>query len=242
MELIKTRDYESMSLQAARSLATHMQAAQNKLLCIASGDTPAGLYRHLVQQVQAGQLDISDWFFTGLDEWAGMNGADEGSCRWHLDRQFFHPLRIPAERICFFNGRAVDLHEECIRVEAFIHQHGGIGAAVVGLGLNGHIGMNEPGTPVSIRTHVAQIDEETQRVGQKYFTRPVSIKQGLTLGLANLREARKLMLLASGTHKAAIVARILEAAPSEQIPATLLRDHPGLSVFLDAAAAQNLKS
>jgi glucosamine-6-phosphate isomerase len=241
MELIVKADYESISRQAAELLAACMQQAQSKLLCIASGDTPAGMYRHLVQKLQEGQLDVSDWYFTGLDEWAGMNGTDEGSCRWHLDHQFFHPLRIPPERICFFNGRAADLHQECSRVEAFIREHGGIQLAVVGLGLNGHIGMNEPGTPASMRTHVAQIDEETQRVGQKYFTRPVSIEQGLTLGLANLREARNLMLLATGAHKAGIVAKILSAPPTEQIPGTLLRNHPGLSIFLDAAAAQNLK-
>lgn len=242
MELIIAKNYDEMSRQAAGQLVQAMQKSTTKLLCVASGDTPSGLYRQLVQWVQEGQVDVSDWHFTGLDEWAGMNGTDEGSCRWHLDRQLFHPLRITPERICFFNGRAVDLHQECSRVEAFIQERGGIEVAVVGLGLNGHIGMNEPGTPASIRTHVAQIDEETQRVGQKYFTRPVSIEQGLTLGLANLREARQLMLLASGTHKSAIATRILEAPPSEQVPATLMRDHPGLTVFLDAAAAQNLKS
>ena len=241
MELFIAKNYEELSQQAAAELVKFMRKAPSPLLCVASGDTPSGLYRQLVEWVQAAEVDVSGWYFTGLDEWSGMNGTDEGSCRWHLDRQLFHPLRIAPERICFFNGRAVDLLQECSRVEAFIRDHGGIEVAVVGLGLNGHIGMNEPGTPASMRTHIAQIDEETQRVGQKYFTRPVSIPQGITLGLANLREARRLMLLASGAHKAAIAARILEAAPSEQIPATLLRDHPGLSVFLDAVAAQNLR-
>lgn len=242
MELIVAQDYEALSAQAAQRLAASMQFANKRLLCIASGDTPAGMYRYLAAMAEKGEANLSDWYFVGLDEWAGMNGTDEGSCRWHLDRQFFHPLRIAPERICFFNGRATDLHQECSRVETFIELHGGIEVAVVGLGLNGHIGMNEPGTPATLRTHVAQIDEETQRVGQKYFTRPVSIEQGLTLGLANLREARKIFLMASGAHKAPIVSKILHEPPSEQVPATVLRSHPGLSVFLDAAAAKNIKS
>src|SRR5687767_10957173 len=120
MQITIAENYEALSSQAADRVARRMQAARNKLLCIASGDTPAGMYRQLVARVQAKELDVQDWFFVGLDEWAGMNGSDEGSCRWHLDRQLFGPLKIPENRICFFDGRAADLQKECTRTELFI--------------------------------------------------------------------------------------------------------------------------
>ena len=109
MELFIAKNYEELSRQAAAELVKFMRKTPSPLLCVASGDTPSGLYRQLVEWVQAAEVDVSGWYFTGLDEWSGMNGTDEGSCRWHLDRQLFHPLRIAPERMCFFNGRAVDL-------------------------------------------------------------------------------------------------------------------------------------
>jgi galactosamine-6-phosphate isomerase len=167
-----------------------------------------------------------------------MNGSDEGSCRYHLNRQFFQPLHIKEENISFFDGRAIELENECQQTENFIHQHGGIDVAILGLGLNGHIGMNEPGTSPNLHSHIADIDPETQEVGQKYFTTPQTLSHGITLGLANIMETRHVILLVSGARKAGIVKRIIEDEPSEQLPASLLRQHPGLKIYLDAEAAQ----
>jgi galactosamine-6-phosphate isomerase len=238
MEVYVASNYEEMSKQAAEEVIRVMQASKNKLLCIASGDTPAGLFGDLVARVNNRELSIADWKFVGLDEWAGMNGGDEGSCRYHLNRQFFQPLHIKEENISFFDGRANDLEKECQQTENFIRKHGGIDVAIVGLGLNGHIGMNEPGTSPSLHSHIADIDAETQKVGQKYFTAPQTLSQGITLGLANIMETRHIILLVSGAHKAGIVKRIIEEEASEQLPASLLRQHPGLKVYLDKEAAQ----
>ncbi|MGZ3909670.1 MAG: glucosamine-6-phosphate deaminase [Flavisolibacter sp.] len=242
MEIILKPTYEDMCRQAADVLSERMQSSANQVLCLASGDTPSGLYKEIVNRVLHHQLDVSRWKFVGLDEWAGMNGKDEGSCRYHLDRQFFHPLHIREAQICFFDGRAKDLQEECGRTEAFIQEHGGIDVAILGLGLNGHIGMNEPGTSPSLRSHVTAIDEETQKVGQKYFSTAQTISEGITLGLANLMEASQVMLMVSGAHKAGIVKRILEEEISDQLPATILRKHPGLKLFVDGPAGKLLQS
>jgi galactosamine-6-phosphate isomerase len=238
MEIYVAPNYEEMSKQASEEVIRLMQASKNKLLCIASGDTPAGLFRDLVTKVNNGELTISDWKFVGLDEWAGMNGSDEGSCRYHLNRQFFEPLNIQEENISFFDGKAGDLEKECQQTENFIQQHGGIDVAILGLGLNGHIGMNEPGTSPDLHSHIANIDAETQKVGQKYFATPQTLSHGITLGLANILETRHIILLVSGAHKAPIVKRIIEEEVSEQLPASLLRQHPGLKIYLDAEAAQ----
>jgi galactosamine-6-phosphate isomerase len=238
MEIHVAPNYEEMSKQASEEVIRLMQASKNKLLCIASGDTPTGLFRDLVARVHKKELSLSDWKFVGLDEWAGMNGSDEGSCRYHLNRQFFQPLHIKEENISFFDGRAIELENECQQTENFIHQHGGIDVAILGLGLNGHIGMNEPGTSPNLHSHIADIDPETQEVGQKYFTTPQTLSHGITLGLANIMETRHVILLVSGARKAGIVKRIIEDEPSEQLPASLLRQHPGLKIYLDAEAAQ----
>ena len=238
MEIFVADTYQQMSMKAAQDVIHLMQASQNKLLCIASGDTPAGMYKEIIAKVKTEGLDITDWKFLGLDEWAGMNGHDEGSCRYHLDKQFFYPLQINTERVSFFNGRATDLEKECATTEDFIKQRGGIAVAILGIGLNGHIGMNEPGTSFLLYSHVAQISQETQTVGQKYFTTARQLSHGITLGIANLMEARHVILLASGSNKAAIIKKTLEEEISENLPATLLRKHTGLKIYLDAEAAQ----
>ncbi len=238
MQIFISDTYEELSKQAAAEVISLLQSSANKLLCIASGDTPAGLYKEIVSKVNNKELTIGDWNFVGLDEWAGMNGSDEGSCRYHVDKQFFSPLKIKEEKICFFDGRATDLKSECSKTENFIQQHGGIDVAILGLGTNGHIGMNEPGTSPHLHSHVTEIAAETQKVGQKYFNAPRSLTHGITLGLANLMEAEHVLLLVSGAHKAGIVKKMLEEEISEQLPASLLRHHPGLTIYLDKEAAQ----
>jgi galactosamine-6-phosphate isomerase len=171
-----------------------------------------------------------------------MNGKAEGSCRFHLNNELFNPLEIPAERICFFDGRADNLEMECTEVENFIKTHGGIDVAIVGLGMNGHVGMNEPGTSASLRSHVADIDPVTQKTGQKYFKEQRQLTHGVTLGLATLMEATHIILLVNGGHKAQIVKQVLEGDISETPPASLLRNHAGLKVYLDSEAAAMLHS
>jgi len=224
--------YQELSKRAADDLIHFAAAKREPLICTASGDSPSGLYKEIVQR----QMDVSHWKFVGLDEWVGMNGDDEGSCRYHLNKQFFEPLQIPQAHICFFDGKAKD--DQCAITESFIAKHGGIDVAIVGLGLNGHVGMNEPGTPAHLRSHLAEIDPQTQQVGQKYFSTPRQITHGLTVGIATLMEARHIMLIVSGAKKASIVKEMLTSAISEQLPASLLRQHEGLVIYLDRAAAQ----
>jgi galactosamine-6-phosphate isomerase len=237
MQRIVESTYEAMAERAATDLLQLVQGVQAPLICPTSGSTPAALYSALVKLLQKEKVDYSHWHFVGLDEWAGMNGKDRGSCRQFVDETLFQPLGIREEQICFFDGRAAIPEKECTRVEAFIQQHGGITIAIVGLGLNGHVGMNEPGTPATLRAHVSQLAEETQAVGQKYFDSAKDLSKGLTLGLANLLEAKHLFLVANGTKKAEIIKKIDLEAPNEALPATLLKNHPGFRMYIDADAA-----
>ena len=234
--------YETMSGQAAVDIIALTQSIKNPVLCTASGDTPSGLYKEIINEVNQKKIDVSGWYFVSLDEWVGLNGDDEGSCRFHLNNQLFNPLRVAKDNIGFFDGREKDLNKECENMENFIRQHGGISIAILGLGMNGHVGMNEPGTSPALRSHVTDIDSQTQKIGQKYFKKEQQLTKGITLGLATLMESRNIILLVSGRHKAEIVQKVLEGEISEQLPASLLRRHPGLQIYLDKEAAVLLQS
>jgi galactosamine-6-phosphate isomerase len=241
MRLFVFENYEIMSLEAAKKVVQLMNDKKRMVLCPASGDSPKGLYKELTGQMQQSKPDVDNYYFIGLDEWLGMNGDDEGSCRYHLDRQLFDPLKIKKSNISFFDGRAVDPEAECKKIDKVIEELGGIDFAIVGLGMNGHVGMNEPGTSPELHSHVAKIDPVTQHVGQKYFKEKKEIPGGLTLGIANLMEAENVMLVVNGDKKAAILKQVLEEDISEKLPASFLRNHPNFIVYADAEAARLLK-
>ena len=240
MQLIIAKDFESLSVKATNAITKIMQNQSNPLICVASGDSPSGIYKNIVSQVQKNELNIHPWRFLGLDEWVGLNGADEGSCRWHLNKELFSVLEIKDDAICFFDGAATDLEQECTKAEKYIQQQNGIDIALLGLGMNGHIGMNEPDTPISSRSHIIELDPITVSVGQKYFNKPQPLTKGITLGIATLMEAKHILLIVSGIKKADIVKQVIEGPISESIPASLLRHHPNCTIYLDEAAASKL--
>lgn len=242
MEVFIAETYESLSRQAANVVKELVQSLNNPLICTASGDSPAGLYKEIVSLVNKNELDVSTWNFVSLDEWIGMNGSDEGSCRFYLDRQLFHPLQVTSNRLGFFDGKAVDLQKECDKVEDFIQEHNGIDIAILGLGMNGHVGLNEPGVSPELRSHVMEVHPVTKKTGQKYFNESKELNKGITLGLATILEAKNIILLVSGKHKAGIVKRIIEEDISEELPASILRNHKSLKICLDKEAASLLNS
>lgn len=231
---------EVMAVQVAERLSQCLEGVKAPLVCPASGTTPAPLYHELVRRHKSGAMDMGAWYFVGLDEWVGLNGSDEGSCRWWLDKDLFYPLGIREDHICFFDGRSGDLAGQCAATERFITERRGMDVVILGIGTNGHIAMNEPGTDMTARSRVVTLHPATQSVGQKYFTRQTVLEKGITLGLGTIREARHIFLLATGEHKASIIQRALEGPVSADVPASLLRDHPGLEVWLDEAAAGKL--
>lgn len=154
MQIIISDTHEESSKKAADTVAACMYQKVEPLICVASGDSPAGIYRNLVTRVQHNEMDIRRWTFLGLDEWVGLNGNDEGSCRYHLNAQLFSPLKIANSQICFFDGASKNLEEQCQITESTIQKHGGIELAILGLGMNGHIGMNEPNTSALTRSHI----------------------------------------------------------------------------------------
>ena len=242
MHIHISENYEELSLQSLDATVQYLQASAQPLLCVASGDSPKGLYAELVRRTQDQTLDISNWNFVGLDEWLGMDKFDEGSCAHMLEASLVKPLQLTNANSAFFNGKAKNTVEECARIESFISQKGGIDVAILGLGLNGHLGLNEPGTAITARSHVSVIHPLTQQVGQKYFRGETKLVNGITLGLATLNESSQIILVVNGERKAGIVKALVEGPVTDQLPASLLRNHPGFHLFLDKAAASLLSA
>ena len=241
MKLIVSSSYEQMSAKAIATLIEDLSGEGRKLICIASGDTPKGMYQKLTAMVNGGELNIADWDFIGLDEWVGLNLKDEGSCGEFLNEYIVQPLNLPAERYRLFDGRASDLRAECTAAEKFVDAHGGLDVAILGLGMNGHLGLNEPGAPTDARTLVGQLATMTIETGQKYFKSPTPLTKGITLGLATLLGAKKVYLLVNGEKKASILKQVVEGEISNKVPGSLLRNHPDCTVFVDTAARALLK-
>ena len=241
MKIVIADSYELMSKQAADAIANITQSIAEPLVCVPSGDSPKALYKEWELQQGKKIIDIYNWYFLGLDEWIGLDENDEGSCRYMLNRDLFHPLNIQEEKICCFNGNTTNTEAECNRIENYIHQHKAIDIAILGLGMNGHVGLNEPGTLPQLYSHVSNIHPVTNKTGQKYFSKPQSLTQGITLGLATLMEAKHLILLVSGQKKADILKQAIEDDVTENVPASLLRRHPQFYIYADKDAAGMLK-
>ena len=241
MQVFIENDYESMSAKVAEKVLEIVVPLKNPLLCPATGDSPKGLYKEIVDRIVQKNINTSGWYFVGLDEWLGMNEHDEGSCRDHLNNDLLKPLCIDEKKVSFFDGRANDSQDEIQKTSNFIKKHGGIDIAIVGLGMNGHLGMNEPGTDPYLHSHISELDKITQQVAQKYFKQNTAITHGITLGIADIMEARQVILLVSGNKKAAIVQKVLEGGIAEQFPASFLCGHKNFSVYLDKEAASLLQ-
>jgi len=241
MHIFIEKDYDLMSAKASEDIMKLLETLQNPLICPATGDSPKGLYHEMIKRLIKKNRNINDWNFIGLDEWVGMNGKDQGSCRFHLDNDLLNPLKVPESRISFFDGRASNIKDEISKANDFIKKNRAIDLVILGLGLNGHIGMNEPGTDPSLHTHITAIDPVTQQSGQKYFTHPQPLNQGITLGIADIMEPRHVILLISGGKKAEIARAILEDEISDQLPASFLRNHENYTVYLDKDAASLLR-
>jgi glucosamine-6-phosphate isomerase len=240
MDLKIFDDNSQLSVAAADEIAAIMQTSEVKLFCPASGSTPVGLYNRLAELNNQNKIDTEHWKFVSLDEWGGMNENDEGSCRQSLDQTLFRPLKVSENRICFFDGRSHDLEHECRRIESFIESNGGIEVMTLGLGMNGHVALNEPGVSPDLHSHVTAIDEVTQLVGQKYFSEKKELKKGITLGIQNILKARHVFLIVSGLAKASIVKQVIDSQPTNQLPATLIKKHHSFKLYLDKDAAQHL--
>ncbi len=240
MQLTIFEDYNALSQQASDEIIALIKRKPDAVLCLASGSTPLLTCELLVQKVKAEDIDLSSCTFIGLDEWVGIPPGNEGSCAFFFREHVLKHLNFSPSRIHLFNGLSENLVQECTAMDSVIFENGGIDLMLVGVGMNGHIGFNEPGISFDLYSHIARLDETTTSVGQKYFKEATALHQGVTLGLKHLLESKKVLLLANGNKKAAVMQKALEDEISNAFPASIIRQHSNSIVMLDEEAADML--
>lgn len=241
MKISVSANYDEMSAAAGSFIIQFLnENVQKRWLCFAAGNSPLGIFKYLVQAFRQGRIHFGAANFVSLDEWVGMDATDSGSCRNTLDKHFFKPLGIAETQIYFFDGKSADLKGECDRMNATLKRRGPLDLILLGLGLNGHLGFNEPGTSSQALCHCSALQTSTREFGQKYFRTKKDLNRGLTLGLKQIGDAKLIVLVVSGRRKAAIVRKLLQEGPTEEIPATALRSHPDCHLFLDREASSEV--
>ncbi|WP_295677214.1 6-phosphogluconolactonase [uncultured Mucilaginibacter sp.] len=240
MKIAIHKDYDKMSRAAADLVIDQVKTKPGSLICFPSGDSPAGMFKYLIDDVKAGRVDLGQCYFVGLDEWVGLGKDDDGSCTKFLYEHFFTPLQADMARVKFFDAKAKDLDAACLDMDAFIKLHGPLDMMIVGIGMNGHIGLNEPGTDFNLYCHHAPLAQVTVEVGQKYFKKQTALTEGITLGLKYLQEAKTAVLLASGAKKASIIKQALDGDISQHVPASIFQTLPSSVILLDEGAAGEL--
>lgn len=232
--------YELLSDFTANEWINVIKANPNATICVASGDSPKLACELFCQKVKDQQIDVSKFFFVGLDEWVGLSPEIVGSCHNDFQKRLIQPLKLAASQYHLFDALATDLQSECSKMDAVIKSRGGINLMIVGIGMNGHIGFNEPGVDVDLLSHVINLDETTLSVGQKYFKEKTVLQKGITLGLKHLLNTKKVFLLANGERKAAVVQKAVEGEINNQFPASIMQQHENGYILVDDAAASSL--
>lgn len=233
---------EALARRAADVIAARLAATPQLVLGLPTGQTPVALYRQLAQKAAAGLVDFSRATTFNLDEFCGVGRGDASSYRTFMEAHLFRHINLPRRRAHLLDGTAENWREEVERYERVLARAGGLDVVILGIGRNGHIGFNEPGTSLQARSHRVRLTASSRRANAALFDgnwRKVPT-HALSMGIATILSAREVVLLAQGSAKAAIVAKALKGPVTTRVPASLLQTHPRVTVMLDRAAADAL--
>ncbi|MEM7233509.1 MAG: 6-phosphogluconolactonase [Planctomycetota bacterium] len=230
--MIVADDYTHLSQLAADHIGRLVKEDPQMLLCAATGGTPTGAYERLAE----GSTELfAQMRILKLDEWCGIPGTQDGSCDHYLSRHLLEPLKVTPDRYFRADGDAKDLQAECARMSEALRAEGPIGLCVLGLGMNGHLGFNEPGDRMVPHWHVVELTDSS-------LAHPMiqgsgaSITLGVTTGMQDILDSRQALLLVSGGHKSEAMKRFLTKRVTPQFPASYLWEHPNLTVICDRDA------
>lgn len=242
MKVIRKKDYSEISEYASDVIISAIIKNPSLTLCMASGHTPVLTCTLLVKKLKEKSIDYSSVFFIGLDEWAGLQPDNKGSCHYFFKTKLFEPLQWEEAQYFLFNALADDLEDECERMDKIISARGGIHVMLAGIGINGHIGFNEPGTSFNSLSHVALLDSTTTSAGKKYFEDETVPGKGITIGLEHLLNAKQVILMANDEKKAAVIQRAVEGPVTESFPASVMQLHNNGIILVDEEAASLLNN
>ena len=230
-----------MSRKAANIISAQVIMKPSCVLGLATGSTPIGTYRQLIEWYEKGDLDFAHVTSVNLDEYKGLSGDNDQSYRYFMNHNFFSHINIPMERTFVPNGLEKNSDAACAAYNEIIRSCGGIDLQLLGLGHNGHIGFNEPGEAFEKETHCVDLTESTIEANKRFFEKEEDVpRQAYTMGIKNIMQARKILLVVSGEDKADILAQVLEGPITPQVPASILQLHNDVTVVADEAALSKL--
>lgn len=234
---------EDIARVLARELAATLRRHPALVLGLPTGQTPVPLYRELSRLSRLGAVDFSRARSFNLDEFVGVGPQHPSSFRTFMRRHLFSHINLPLRRARVLNGAARDSAAECLRFERAIERAGGLDLLILGLGVNGHVGFNEPAPALMARTHRVEIRPATRQAYAPLFgnRRDWVPHEALTMGMGTILSARRIVLIATGRRKAAAVSKMLEGPVTPRLPASFLQLHPTVDVVLDRAAASRLR-
>lgn len=231
MKLIHCTGYEEMSRTAAECITEVVARKCDAVLCAATGNSPTGTYRELVRAAQSHPGLFAAVRIVKLDDWLGVPPDHPASCEHYVRSNVVEPLRIDSERYLGFRPDAADPAQECSRVQAELDRRG-LDICILGLGANGHIGLNEPAPSLEAGCHVASLTDESRRHGMLAGVDPKPT-HGLTLGIGDILRARKIVLLITGPGKERAISELLAGKLTTALPASLLALHDDVDAFID---------
>jgi glucosamine-6-phosphate deaminase len=241
MEVIITPNYDEMSKVSANLIAREIKKKHDMVLGLATGDTPIGTYRELVRLHKEEGLDFSKVKSFNLDEYVGLAPLNPNSYNWFMWENLFKHVNFNSENTYVPQGNTEDPEEFCAWYETQIKKAGGIDLQILGIGRDGHIGFNEPGSSFASRTRVKALYKDTIEDNAKFFDKKEDVPRfSITMGVGTILEARKILLIASGEKKADITAQFIEGPVTSQITSTALQLHTHATVVLDKAASVKL--
>lgn len=237
MKIIRAKDYSDMNRKAANILSAQVILFPESVLGLATGSTPAGIYRQLAEWYRQGDLDFLKIHSVNLDEYCGLAPQHEQSFHYYMDRHLFSSVNIPLENTHLPDGLAEDFIAECARYDQLISDLGGIDLQLLGIGHNGHIGFNEPDQAFGKMTHRVGLNRPTLEANARFFPDTESVPEyALTMGIKAIMQARKILLVVSGGDKAGILYQSLTGPVTPAIPASVLQLHSDVTLVADEAA------
>ena len=241
MKLIEAKNYEHMCELAANYMSEKVRENPKITLGLATGGTPLGTYERLIEDFQLGKTSYKQVVSFNLDEYIGLTGHDPNSYRYYMNKNFFNHIDIDLENTFVPNGAAENFEQECREYERKIAEKGGVDLQLLGIGSNGHIGFNEPGASFQSYTHVVELTKSTREANSIYFESMDDVpEKAVTMGIASIMKSKEILLLVSGEHKHEALFQLINGEVTEQFPASILKQHPFVTIIADEAAIGNL--
>lgn len=234
MEKVICQDYNELSIQAAKLIAEQIWHKPDSVLGLCTGDSPLGLYKELINMYEAGEIDFSQVTTFNLDEYYGISPENPQSYCYYMMEHLIKHINIKPENFNIPNGNTKFVEAECERYDELMDRAGGIDLQILGLGVNGHIGFNEPASELDTKTHLTRLKQGTINANAKFFNDVKDVPtHAITVGMSSIMKSKKVVILISGKNKAKALKEILKEEITTSVPATLLNLHSDVTLLVE---------